>query len=82
MLPFFLLLRAVCYPDISQDKVEELAYKWGNIPRFILEKVSAPRGPLVVVSSPCRTCIWRRWGYALGMDAGVDAAVLSNSDRH
>ncbi len=75
MFPQFLLLRAVCYPDISQDQVEALAFRWGNIPRFVLEKVSAPRGPLVVVSSPGPTCTWRRWGYASGMDAGVDAAV-------
>jgi len=30
--------RAACFPDLSMDLVNELQAKWGNIPRYVLEK--------------------------------------------
>lgn len=39
--PTWPLCRATCFPGLSEEIVDELQAKWGNIPRYVLEKVNS-----------------------------------------
>lgn len=39
-LHLFNLCRDSCFPNLTMEKVDELRAKWGNIPRYVLEKVN------------------------------------------